>query len=158
MLLSYTTSSLTYDNIDLVYGKFFPAKNVVTHSTETAFPIRIFCNIYGMFADLTGRFAERFDNYKIPTIDNKGEIVDSQLMLNTISRSAVRAIMEEDNFWKGMQPYPWYMLLMREVYNLCGGEYYLLISFYDSLQLDDRIIWVWRHFGNVARYHTIVLS
>ena len=166
MLLSYETSSFSYDNIDLIHGKFIPANrtrfysncanNDCTTYVPTSSPVRIFTNIYGVFANLTGRFAENYDNLEIP---NAVEcVVDPEFIRLNIPKSGVEAIMEEDNFWKYIQPYPWRMLLMQEIYNICSGEYYLLLPVYDSLQLEDRLIWVWRHFGSQSKHRTMLMT
>ena len=166
MLLSYETSSLSYDDIDLIHGKFIPAqsrnfysdcsnKDCLTYIPSYA-PVRIFVNIYGVFANLSGRFAEKYDNLELP--DRVEGIVDPDFIRLNIPKSGVEAIMEEDMFWKDMLPYPWYILLTQEMYNICGGELYMLLPMYDSLQLEDRLIWVWRHFGNQARSRTALAS
>ncbi len=157
MLLSYEKSTIPYDDIDLIHGKFVAAKpspHLVSQPAKS--PIRIFCNVYGVFGDITGRFATKYDDLKIPC---KVEcIYDPEYLMNNVPREGVKAIMEEDFFWKNMEAYPWQMLLMGEIYKICGGDYYLFISFYDSLQLEDRAIWVWRHFGSVSRNRTFMCS
>ena len=161
MLLSYETSSLSYDTVDLIHGKFVPATRIPRCADCMEYvgghpPVRIFINIYGIFADLSGTFALRYDELQLPCIQEC--ILDPDYIRNNISKSGVEAMMEEEGFWQHMQPYQWYMLLMGEIYKLSGGEYYFLLPLYDSLQLEDRLIWVWRHFGNVAKDKTMLLT
>ena len=163
MPLSYETSSLSYDDVDLIYGKFIPAHVVPSpfsgerRSNRSKSPVRIFCNIYGVFADMTGRFAEKYDNHVVPC--RLDCIIDETYVRNNISRDAVIAIVEEPEFWLNMEAYPWYKLLIEQFFNMCGGEYFLLLSFYDCEQLTDRVQWVWRHFGIAnSRDRTIVMS
>lgn len=162
MLLSYVSSSIKYDHVDLVHGKFIIGKSGtfcydICKNSSLIPNIRIFCNVYGLFGDLTGRFAQKCDDLKIPTI--AGEcVLDSDFICKTIPRATVRAIIEEPGFWRNMEPYQWYMLLMGEFYKLCYGNYFLCIGLYDSLQSEDRVIWIWRHFGNDARSRLFVLS
>lgn len=165
MILSYETSSLSYDDIDLIHGKFIPATRISNPCEQCpdricthlqSHPIRIFCNVYGVFGDLTGRFAERYDDYIVPCRTEC--IVDSEIMRNTIPREAVIGIFEEEGFWSRVQPYPWKNLLMGEIYNLCAGEYFLLTSFYGSIQLSERVIWIWQNFGNVSRERSVIAS
>jgi hypothetical protein len=126
------------------------------HYTPTSPPIRFFINIYGTFADLSGRFAQKYDNLAIPT--TKDGLLDADFIRTQIPREGVIAMMEEEGFWRDMLPYKWHMLVMQDFYKLCGGEYYLLLPMYDSLQLEDRLIWVWRHFGNQAKDRTMLLT
>jgi hypothetical protein len=220
MLLSYETSSIAYDKVDLFYGKFVPARtrksaqhhaNAVeinllenrekqpdlskgtmlertdllentgkmpiadgnfpfvaetnssdSSSSEKNLPIRIFCNVTGLFSDLSGRFAERYDDYVLPLVKNSDDspscVVDYAEIMRTVSKSAVEAIMEEKDFWRLLQPYPWYMLLFQEIYNMCGGEYYFILHFFNALQLEDRLTWCARHFGAESRKRTLVLA
>jgi hypothetical protein len=161
MLLSYVSSSIKYDDIDLVHGKFVigkPGKFCldVCKNSSLQPPIRIFCNVYGLFGDLSGRFAQKCDDMKILRVS--GCVLDSDYICRTIPKPVVRAIIEESGFWRNMEPYRWYMLLMSEFYKLCDGRYFLCIGLYDSLQLEDRVVWVWRHFGNESRTRLFVLS
>lgn len=189
MLLSYETSSLSYDDADLLCGKFVPAfPSVPAHFDRTTslpliypsvtpivgegnkllpvvspeyihhFPIRIFINVYGVFGDLSGRFAAKYDGLRIPHHQRVAGILDPVYVLENIPKSGVSAIMEEEFFWKNLEPYPWYLLIMNEIYKLCGGEYFLNISLYDSLQLEDRVIWLWRHFGEKSKPRVYVCN
>lgn len=169
MLLSYETSSLTYDKIDLIHGKFIaaahpkidnlPPKRIIeidTQTRPTTQDIRIFINIYGVFADLTDNFAHKYDRLQVPCITEC--IVDPEYICKIAPKVIADAIMEEDDFWKNIEPYKWYMLLMGEIYKLCAGNYYLILPLYDALQMEDRLTWTWRHFGNVSRARTSVIS
>jgi hypothetical protein len=160
MLLSYETSSISYDKIDLIHGKFIPAKHRSLRCEECSDgsvpPIRVFINIYGVFANLSGRFAEKYDNLRLPCVEDC--IIDYEYIRDNIPRAGVAAIMEEEGFWRHMDAYQWHMLLMGEIYKMCAGQYYFLLPLYDSLQLEDRLIWVWRHFGNVAKDRTMLLT
>lgn len=166
MLLFYETSSLRWDDTDLIHGKFIPAKPNVFHYNcyktdclqykQNLDSVRFFINIYGTFANLTGRFAERYDNLEIPT---KIECVfDPDYVYTHIPKSGVEAIMEEDEFWKHVEPYPWYMLLMGEVYKLCDGDFTLMLPIFNGLQMEDRLTWVWRHFGVNVKKRTAMLE
>ena len=167
MLLSYATSSIAHDDIDLIHGKFIPA--VVTpktipscadpHSCSRQNPqIRLFINIYGVFANLTGRFAERYDNLELPVVKGTDGILDPKYIKTYIAKSGVEAIMEEDDFWKHVQPYQWNMLLMNEFYKLANGEYYFILPMYDCREMEDRIVWVSRHFGTEGRGRSMVMN
>lgn len=166
MLLSYETSSVAYDAIDLIHGKFIPASHPNFSSGSsgidcitlrpTSPDIRIFVNIYGVFADLSSNFAHRYDRLKLPLIDTC--LLDPEYISTQIPKSGTEAIMEEDEFWKHIEPYKWYMIVMEELYNLCAGDYYLILPLYDGLQVEDRLTWVWRHFGNGARSKTVLLN
>lgn len=152
MPLHYETSSIQYDDIDLIHGKFVAAKDGITSEKS----VRIFCNVYGVFGDLTGRFASKYDNLVIPC--RMDCILDPDYIRNHVSKAALATILEEEFFWKNMSAFPWYMLLMGEIYKLCKGDYYLMISYYDSLQLEDRVVWIWRHFGHVSQERTFIAA
>lgn len=154
MPLSYSPFQTPYDEVDLIHGMFLPARGTNRPDRDK---VRIFINIYGTFADLMGRFAFRYDNLVIPS---KGDacVFDPEYIKNTLPQVGVDAIMEEDGFWEYVDAYPWYLLLMGELYKLCGGDYYLLLPMYDSKQLEHRLTWVWRHFGDNAKDHTILLT
>lgn len=163
MLLSYETSSFAYDKVDLFYGKFVPAQiNIAGMHTTGNLPIRMFCNITGLFSDLSGHFAERYDDYVLPLVKNSDNsdscVVDFDAIMRNISLSAIEAIMEEKDFWRLLRPYPWYLLLFQEIYNMCGGEYYFMLHFFNALQLEDRLTWCARYFGAESRKRTLVLS
>ena len=153
MLLSYETSSISYDAVDLIHGKFVPAA-ILDDNRDGE--IRFFINIYGVLSDLTGAFAKRYDDHVIPCVSEC--ILDPEYIINNIPRSGVEAMMEEDFFWLHVQSYPWYMLLMGEMYNICHGNYYFVVPHYRSMQMDDRLTWVWRHFGNGAKDRTVLLN
>jgi hypothetical protein len=163
MLLSYETSSIAYDNVDLIHGKFVPAHiNVAGMHVEGNLPVRFFCNVGGVFSDVTGRFAERYDNYVLPMVKNSDDtdscVIDTKLLMKTVPRIAVDALLEEDDFWRLVQPYPWYMLLMQEFYNHCAGEFFLILHLYNGLQIEDRVLWIARHFGNESKEKLLILS
>jgi hypothetical protein len=158
MLLSYETSSIAYDDIDLIHGKFLPAQTRTICTDICNPPPRVFINIYGVFADLTGRFAQRYDNHVIPSSKADGCILDPEYIRNNIPKVGVDAMMEEPDFWKDMKAYPWYLLAMKEFYTICNEDYYLLLPMYDSLQLEDRLTWVWRHFGSQSKDRTMLLT
>ena len=155
MLLSYETSSILYDEIDLIHGKFVPAThnsfskclnlNCTTYKPSPQ-PVRLFINIYGVFADLTGRFSFKCDNLQIPCKEEC--ILDPEYIGRNVSKEIVTNIIEEDFFWKYVESYKWYMLLMGEIYNISHGNYYFLMLPYNTVQMDDKLLWVYRHFGN----------
>lgn len=151
---SYSAFSSSYDAVDLIHGKFLPS---VSGSKSDTDEVRIFINVYGTFADLLSRFAFRYDKLEIPSTADAC-ILDPEYIKNNLPKPVVEAIIEEDGFWEFVDAYPWYMLLMAEIYKLCGGRYYLLLPYYDAKQLDHRLEWVWRHFGEGARDKTILVT
>lgn len=164
MLLSYVTSSISYDTVDLIHGKFVPAMppSMIPCDPRTCSqynpPVRFFINIYGVFANLTGRFAERYDDLQLPMMKDTDGVLNPEYIKTEIPKSGVEAIMEEDGFWPYVQPYPWSMLIMGEMYKLARGQYYFLLPMYDCRELEDRLVWVNRHFGMTGRNRSMLLN
>jgi hypothetical protein len=158
MLLSHNTSSIQYGDIDLMNGMFISssvAEYPIFNDNVTT-PVRVFINIYGTFADLTGRFALHYDDLRIPTI--LGDcVIDPNYVRENIPNVGVSSMMEEEYFWSGMSPFPWYVLLMEEIYKISQGKYYFILPMFGCDQMDDRLTWVWRHFGAQAKDHTMVI-
>jgi hypothetical protein len=161
MLLSYASSSIKYDEIDLIHGKFIIGKSGkfcydICKDSSIQPSIRIFLNVYGLFGDLTGQFAKRCDDLKIPRV--AGCVLDPDFISKTIPTPTARAIIEEDGFWRNIEVYPWHILLLSEIYKLCRGEYFLCMGLYDGHQMSDRLTWIYRNFGNISRSRLFILN
>ena len=153
MQLIHDTSSLQInDTIDPVYGKYFPAEKqpCCPHfqyciAEGQRDHVRIFTEVYGVFGNLTKRFAERLDNLKIPC--EKNCVVKENFLSSHFSVDVLAAIAEEPGFWFSVEKYPWFWVVFEELYKMSSGDVYLLADWEFGHQLSDRYTWIRKSFG-----------
>jgi hypothetical protein len=151
MQLYHNSSSLAFDpNIDLTYGKYYPAKICASSSFDLAddVPVRIFCEVYGVFGNLSKRFADRLDNFRVECPPNGA--LKENFLLDTFPLEALFSIAEEPGFWLDVPVYDWKWPLFEELYKMCKGNLYLLEDWEGGEQLTDRYVWAKKTFGNTV--------
>jgi hypothetical protein len=154
MQLYHESSLLTFNPyIDGVYGKFFAPK---VYTSEKQYPVRIYSEIYGIYANLTKRFADRMDDFKVDVKENC--YLHSNFLLDHFPRQALFAIAEEPGFWYGVEKYPWFPLVLERFYKLSKGELYLLADWEGGEQCSDRYVWMRKTFGTTLMDHTFLMD
>ncbi len=154
MIHYYETSSIEYTDGDITNGKFILPKESVATSNN----VRLFICMYGTLMNFHERFKFRYDNLEIPSEKAHKCVYELDFIRNNIIKDIFVAIVEEDDFWEYVEPYPWHMLMMSELYKFCDGDYVFLLPIYDGVQMDHRLNMIWRCFGNIAKEHTIVAN
>ena len=163
MQLYHESSSLSInDKIDVMYGKYFPSTTYNTEKyiditqpfsssffnseTSSSSQVRIFCEIYGVFGDLTGRFADRMDKLEIPCPKNC--YVPENYLFKNYPLDTLVTIAEEPGFWYGVLRYDWFWIIFETFFKLSSGNLYLLSDWEYGEQLSDRYLWVKKSFGS----------
>jgi hypothetical protein len=154
MHLLHHTSSLAFDSkIDGVYGKFFPSRNKENVSNA---PVTIYSEIYGVYGNLTKRFAERLDDFVVSPSENGA--LGENFLLDHFPLDLLIAIAEEPHFWERAEKYQWFEPLFRKMFLLCRGNMYLLMDWEYREQLTDRIRWCERSFGTTLADNLILTA
>ena len=174
MQFHYESSSLVTSSADLLYGKFFPPENyrkcykcmptpigskekleivngnalsIIENKCDNEH-VNIFAEVYGIFGNLTKRFAVRMDDFEILCEPNCH--IAENYLLNRFAIDTLVAISEEPDFWSGVPKYPWFWHLFGELYKMSKSNIYLLADWEFGEQLSDRYIWVKKNFGSLT--------
>ncbi len=147
-------ATLPYDKVDLIHGKFFASPKLFddaqcaacpNRKNKTIYPMRIFCEIYGVFGDSMGRYAEKLDNAIIE--NSPYGIVKLDWLTSNFAYDVRHSVTEEDHFWTRIDTYKWHWILFEELFKLSKSNYYLLAGLDGECHYGDRIQWILRKFG-----------
>ena len=154
MHLLHHTSSLAFDpSVDVIYGKYFPSRNKENVSNS---PVTIYSEIYGVFGNLTKRFAERMDEFLVSPTENG--VIPENFLLEHFPLDLLIAIAEEPEFWERVEKYQWFEPLFRKIFLVCRGNMYLMMDWEYREQLTDRIKWCERSFGTTLADNLILTA
>ena len=154
MQLYHNSSSLYIDDkIDVIYGKYFPAKIynneldpiACNYKNCPTSKVTIYCEVYGLFGNLTKRFAERMDEYAVKCEGNC--YIKENLLLEKFPMDTLISIAEEPGFWYGVPKYQWFWPMLEEFYKCSNGNRFLLSDWEYAEQLSDRYMWIKKSFG-----------
>lgn len=152
MQLRHESSSLVVSQSDMLYGKHFSP-----HSSSLSIGnVNVYCEIYGIFGNLTKRFATRLDDFQILCEDDC--IIPENYLFTKFALDTLVAIAEETDFWSGVPTYPWFWPLFGELFKMSKSNIYLLADWEFGEQLSDRYMWVKKNFGSVMMERLIFTS
>lgn len=116
----------------------------------------IYCEIYGVFGNLTKRFADRLDGFEVVLSQNS--VIEENYLMKFFPLEALISMAEEPGFWANVEKYVWFAALLERLFMMSEGELYLLMDWEYREQLTERRVWCEEKFGTTLADNLILTA